>query len=82
MSLLLIRFMLRMKKTGVTTTIQMRLMGSEDSRFPNINPLVRLTTCVRGRITFANTCMNAGRLANGKKVPLRRNIGVMNRKPG
>lgn len=74
--------MLRTKKTGVATAIQMRLMSSEDSKFPTISALVRLTACVRGRNAFAMICINPGRSANGKKVPLNRNIGVISRKAG
>ena len=74
--------MLRMKKTGVTAAIQMRLMSSEDSKLPAINPLVRLTTCVRGRNAFAMICMKFGRSVRGKKVPLSRNMGVISKKAG
>ena len=81
-SFLFIRLMLRTKKIGVTAAIQTRLMSSDDSRFPIIRPLERSTTCVRGRNAFAKTCMNGGRLVSGKNVPLSRNMGVMNRKPG
>jgi len=81
-NLLFIRLMLKTKKTGVTAAIQARLMSSDVSRFPIMRPLVRFTTCVRGRNVFAKTCMNGGRLVSGKNVPLSRNIGVMNRKPG
>jgi len=81
-SFLFIRLMLRTKKMGVTAAIQTRLMSSDDSRFPIIRPLERSTTWVRGRNAFAKTCMDSGRLASGKNVPLSRNMGVMNRKPG
>jgi hypothetical protein len=74
--------MLKTKKMTVAAAIQTRLMSGDDSRFPVIRLLERLTTCVRGRNAFAKTCMNSGRLVRGKNVPLRRNMGVMNRKPG
>lgn len=74
--------MLRMKKTGVTMAIQARLISSWVSRFPRSSALVRVTVCVRGRTAFAKICMKGGSWVSGKKVPLRRNIGVMKRKPG
>jgi len=82
MSLLLMRFMLRKKKTSVTAAIQTRLSSSDGSSFPKSSPLVTLTVCVRGKNVFAMNCMNAGRLVSGKKVPLNRNIGVMKRNAG
>jgi hypothetical protein len=81
-SLLFIKSMLRMKKTGVTAEIQMILRPSDDARFPKIKSLVRLTVCVRGRNACAKTCMKPRRSVSGKNVPLNRNIGVMNRNPG
>ena len=74
--------MLKMKKTGVTAAIQTTLIIIEDSKLPEINPLVKVTTCVRGRNAFAMICTKSGRVANGKNVPLNRNMGVISRKAG
>jgi len=71
-----------MKKMGVTMAIQTRLRSSWVPRFPRSRALVRNTVCVRGRMACAKVCMKDGSWVNGKNVPLRRNIGVMNRKPG
>jgi len=44
--------------------------------------LVTVTALVSGRKTCAAICRNSGMEVKGKKVPLRRNIGVMKRKFG
>lgn len=76
------RFMLRMKKATVTTMIHAMLRSSVDCQLPNINPLDRITVCVKGRMASARICMGWGRIDRGKKVPLSRNMGVMKRNPG
>ncbi len=74
--------MLRKKKTGVTMAIQTTLIMSVYWRLPKKRLLARLTACVRGRKTCAKICTDSGRPVRGKKVPLRRNIGVISRKAG
>jgi len=74
--------MLRMKKTSVTMPIHATAMTIDELKFPTINPLAKFTVWVSGKTAFAKTCMNCGRLVKGKNVPLSKNMGVMNRKPG
>jgi len=50
--------------------------------FPLAKALVTVTAFVSGRNTCANVCTNSGIDVKGKKVPLKRNIGVMKRKFG
>ena len=78
------------KNTNVTTAIQTMLKPSsnsglrprKDSTLPKTNPLVKVTTCVNGKTPNATACNGTGTNDNGKNVPLKRNIGVMNRKVG
>jgi len=56
MSFFFIAFMLRMKKTIVTGMIHAMLMSSDVSKFPNIKPLFKRTTFVRGRKIVAGSC--------------------------
>lgn len=74
--------MLTMKKTSVTAEIHAKLSSNEASMFPSTNPLVRFTTCVRGRRICAPVCTAKGNADSGKKVPLKRNIGVTSRNEG
>ena len=41
-----------------------------------------MTTCVSGSRAVARYWMDTGRSERGKKVPLKRNMGVMNRNMG
>ena len=80
------------KKKNVTPTNQRTLIvissvglnPNMGSTLPAITPLVTLTTCVKGRIAIATTCILEGRddEVNGKKVPAKKSIGVIKRKEG
>jgi hypothetical protein len=48
---------------------------------PRTSALVNATAWLEAE-TDGRTCKNAGKAVIGKKVPLRRNIGVMKRKLG
>jgi hypothetical protein len=74
--------MARIKKTGVTISIQARLKRIEIWMLPRARALVTDTAFVSGRKICAATCRNSGMDVSGKNVPLRRNIGVMKRKLG
>ena len=63
-------------------TVVSVLKPKKGSTFETIIPLNRLATCVRGRTPMPTACKGVGRMENGKKVPLRRNIGVMNKNAG
>ena len=82
MSLFFIRFMDRIKKKGVTISNQARFRRRENSMLPRAKALVNATALVRGRKSWATTCRRSGIAVSGKKVPLRRNMGVMKRKLG
>jgi len=71
-----------MKKTIVTAKIQTKLSSRDVSILPSVKPLVRFTTCVKGRIIWAAVCAGKGNVESGKKVPLKRNMGVMSRNEG
>ena len=71
-----------MKNNDVAAAIHAKLMRIDWSKLPKSSPLVNVTVCVSGRTAVAKTCMNPGKPLNGKNVPLKRNIGVMNRKAG
>ena len=72
----------RTKKNGVTTRSQARFRRRKSSTLPRTKALVNATALVRGRKSWAATCRNSGMAVKGKKVPLRRNMGVMKRKFG
>ena len=74
--------MARMKKIGVTSSIHARLKMIDSWMFPRASALVTDTALVSGRKTCAATCRNSGIEVRGKNVPLKRNMGVMNRKFG
>ena len=76
------RFMARTKKIGVTISIHARLMRIESWMLPRARALVTDTALVSGRKICAVICRNSGMEVRGKKVPLSRNMGVMNRKLG
>ncbi len=90
MSLRFIKLMASTKNTNVTTAIQTILKPSSNSelspRKGSILPIsssrVRFTTWVKGKTPNATACNASGTNDNGKNVPLKRNIGVMNRKVG
>ncbi len=71
------RFMLGMKKIGVTMAIYAVPTSSVIGRLPRIRPFMSITVCGNGRRAAANVCMAGGNEAKGKKVPLSRNTGVM-----
>ena len=72
----------RTKKIGVTISSQTRFRRRGSSTLPRTKALVKITALVRGRKSWAATCRKSGIVVKGKKVPLRRNIGVINRKFG
>ena len=76
------RFIARTQKIGVITSIHVKFVRVESWMLPRARALVTLTAFVSGRKTCANICRISGKVVNGKNVPLKRNMGVMNRKPG
>ncbi len=72
----------KIKKKGVTISSQARFRRMTNSKLPRAKALVKATALVRGRKSWATTCKTSGIEVNGKKVPLRRNMGVMKRKFG
>ena len=74
--------MLSTKKTNVPTKIQTKLSSIEASTLPRTKPLVMLTTCVKGRKIWTPVCTAKGNVDSGKKVPLKRNMGVTSRNAG
>ncbi len=49
---------------------------------PVTTPLVIFTMCVKGKTANAATCAAEGKDVSGKKVSLKKNIGVKNRNWG
>ena len=82
MSLFFIRFIARIKKIDVTISIQARFRRIEIWMLPRAKDLVTATALASGNISCAATCRNSGMEVRGKNVPLKRNMGVMKRKPG
>ena len=82
MSRFFIRFTAKTKKIGVIISIQDRLRRSESWMLPRARALVTDTALVSGRKTCAAICRNSGMDTRGKNVPLKRNIGVINKKLG
>jgi hypothetical protein len=82
--------MLTIKKKTVIRISQVRLTIKSISVLnPRIGstldtrvPLQIFTTCVRGKTTIAVSCTLEGSEVSGKKVPLKKSIGVMNRNDG
>jgi len=70
------------KKKGVVTKNQDRLSNRVALSLPTVNALVSATAWVKGKNTLATICTSEGRLVMEKNVPLKINIGVMNRKDG
>lgn len=79
-----------MKNIMVIMVIHIMLMGirvfvvrpSRVSVAPVSAPRVRFTIWARGSVVRASPCAGFGRVFMGKKVPLRKSIGVMNRNIG
>ena len=69
-------------KIGVTIRIHVRFNKTESCMLLLAKALVTVTAFVSGRNICATVCTNSGIDVKGKKVPLKRNIGVMNRKFG
>ena len=77
-----IRFTDRTTKIGVSISIQTKLNRIEISIIPRAKDLVTITALLSGKKICATICSNSGMDDNGKKVPLKRNIGVIKRNPG
>ena len=82
MSLFFIRFMARIKKIGVTISIQARFKRMDSWMLPRARALVTATALLSGRKICAAICRIWGMDVSGKNVPLKRNMGVMKRKFG
>lgn len=76
------RFMASMKKMGVIISIHARLNSIVVSMFPRVRARVMVTALVRGNTKWAVVCTICGIAVKGKKVPLSRDMGVMNKKAG
>ena len=72
----------RTKKKGVVTKSQERLSSRLVLSLPTAKALVNATAWVNGKNTLAITCTASGRAVIEKNVPLRINIGVVNRMVG
>ena len=75
-------FIERMKKKGVVARNQARLSREYGFSKPAVSPLVSVTACVNGNRMLARICTCVGSAVMGKKVPLKMNMGVMNRNAG
>jgi len=75
-------FIDRTKKNGAVASSQARLSSRFSLKPSYVMALVSVVACARGKKMFATTCAPIGSLSKGKNVPLRMNIGVMNRKAG
>ena len=82
MSLFFIRLIASIQKRIVTPSIHSRLQSGLKAEMPIVRYLSMLTMWVRGRTATAMSWIGPGRSVRGKKVPLKRNIGVMKRKIG
>ena len=82
--------MLTIKKKIVITISQTRLTSKSisvlnpriGSTLDTMAPLQTFTTCVRGKTAIAVACTLEGSEVRGKKVPLKKSIGVKNRNEG
>jgi len=72
----------RTKKIGATASSQARLKSRLSLSLPKASARANVTTCVKGRNSWAKSCKESGKAVIGKNVPLRRNMGVMKRKVG
>ncbi len=52
------------------------------SMWPSAKPRVIVTAWTSGKKASDKYCIDTGKIENGKKVPLKRNIGVMKRYTG
>ena len=75
-------FMDKMKKKGVVTKNQSRLSSRVSLILPVVSDLVSVTAWVSGKTILATVCSSTGKLVMEKNVPLKMNIGVINRKDG
>lgn len=62
--------------------IHAKLTGINPLGSANVRERTIMTTCVSGSAAIAKYCRDTGRSESGKKVPLKRNMGVMNRNVG
>lgn len=76
------RFTDSKKNINDTTSIQARLIIRKVPIVPRASARTIRTTWVNGSTARAKYWIGSGRSDRGKKVPLKRNIGVMNRKAG
>jgi len=76
------RFMDRTKKKGVATKNQAKLSKRVVLRFRVVKALVSVTAWFKGKNTLATICTPTGKSVIGKNVPLKMNIGVINRNAG
>ncbi len=65
-----------------TTAIHARPTGISMLNVAELRARTILTTWVRGSAIMARYCIGRGMSERGKKVPLNRNMGVMNKKVG
>ena len=82
MSLFFIRFTDSTNNMRETATIHTRLNNNIVFRSARVKERTMLTTWVRGRMARATYWIDWGIRLRGKKVPLKRNMGVMNKKKG
>ena len=83
MSRFFIRFTDSMKRISEMVSIHARLkIRRLLLRFARVRARVMLTTCVSGSAVSARYWRGSGSSFSGKNVPLKRNIGVMNRNVG
>ena len=81
-NLFFIRFTDSRKKIAIARMIQIRLNSNIPLTAPSVSARTIVTTWVNGNTARAKYCTGPGRSDSGKKVPLNRNIGVMNRNAG
>ncbi len=62
--------------------IHTKLSSISGCGVPSVSERAIMTTCVNGSTAIARYWMDTGRRESGKKVPLNRNMGVMNRNMG
>ncbi len=62
--------------------IHTKLNSKSGCGLASVSERAIMTTCVSGSRAIARYWMGTGRSESGKKVPLKRNMGVMNRNMG
>lgn len=82
MSLFFMRFTESIKNTSDTGIIHARLRSTGWTWVASVRERTIITTCVSGSTASARYWTDSGRSERGKKVPLKRNMGVMNRNMG